>query len=668
MRSSSALLFLCALVVGGAPIARAQSAAENAPPEEGSDVPSAPVEGETTAEAEGPESSAEDEDAAAEASDDEDAAAEASSDDAEEAVEPAPAPPSAELAVPPSAVEAGGMPSPGELSERLSAGMETYDGVDTWTEPVPVFALDGYMRMRGELMDTFWLGRRSLSELDSDVSELEGLGPDPFTRYRPLESDDELSACKSGADCGADTLQNANLRLRVSPILNLTEDVRVRATFDVLDNVVAGQAPQSFYGSGYSSTFSDTLSPTGGAYADTTGNGFLGSSIVARRAWAEVRNRDLGELHFGRMPHHWGLGMRYNAGNGLDHDYSTDFDRVMVVTKLAGLYFTAAYDFLGEGGVAQSLFANTDREVSLDYSRPYYDGSQVDDLDQFTFSVYRRSSDEDAQKALLAGEAVFNAGLHLEWRKQAARYVITTDGEGDLERVAFNRYVPDLWVQLLLPGIRLEAEAAWVLGKMTAVEEGTSTDLSLNQIGLALESEFRFLDERLALYLYGGFASGDEDVEGLSADADFINQLGGEDDNVTTYSFHPSYQVDMILWRNLMRQVSGAYYIKPGISYDFVRTDFGELFGMRMDVIWSRASSFLQTWGNNPNLGVEFNAQLYWRSEDGAEPDDGYHVMVQYGALFPMAGLGYPDDYDSDLDDIDLKVAQQLRAVLGVKF
>ena len=686
MRCSSVLILLCALAVaggtaaqpepGGASSATPEQAATSAPPADAADpAGAAEADPDASVAQDGEVDPAIESDAAEDqtldavppgagpspqfASDEEGTIGSSTAAD-EPVIEMTPAPSPAEAAQT--------VPSPAEMSERLSEGLSSFDGADEWTAPVPVFALDGYMRMRGELMDTFWLGRPTHESAAADANLKSGaLGPDPFSRFQPLErrqsvtcvDEDRLS---SGTGCDVDTLQFANMRLRLSPQLNLTEDVRIHATFDILDNVVAGERPQSFYGTAagkndYSAAFADSVRP---------GGGWLSDSIVARRAWAEVRNRDLGELRFGRMADHWGLGMRYNAGNGLDQDFSSDVDRVMAVTKLAGFYFTAAYDFLAEGGVAQDIFGSF-------ADRPYFDGSQLDDLDQFTFSISRQLSTEEEQELLARGEPVLNGGLRFELRNQDSLYLpsgsaaATAEGDStgaDLQALNLVRYVPDAWVQFKLPGIRLEAEVAWAFGSVSDPDEETR-ERTINQLGIALESEFRFLEDKLALYFNGGFATGDEDVEGLSADADFVAQESG-DDRITTYSFHPSYQVDMILWRNLMRQVSGAYYFKPGVSYDFVRTDFGELFGARLDVIWSRASSFLQSPGNEADLGVELNAQIYWRSEDGAEMDDGYHASLQYGVLFPLAGLGFPEY--AELVQPNLEPAQQLRLVLGVVF
>jgi hypothetical protein len=81
-----------------------------------------------------------------------------------------------------------------------------------------------------------------------------------------------------------------------------------------------------------------------------------------------------------------------------------------------------------------------------------------------------------------------------------------------------------------------------------------------------------------------------------------------------------------------------------------------------VDLVYSRATAPLQTWGNDPNLGVEIDAQVYWRSADGPNFNDGYHAMLQYGVLFPMKGLAYVNQ------SAGLTNAQTLRLVLGVMF
>ena len=56
------------------------------------------------------------------------------------------------------------IPTPGELDDRLERQLPEALARDPWTSPTPVFTLHGYLRLRGELMDTFWLGRVQLGQ------------------------------------------------------------------------------------------------------------------------------------------------------------------------------------------------------------------------------------------------------------------------------------------------------------------------------------------------------------------------------------------------------------------------------------------------------------------------------------------------------------------------
>ncbi len=227
----------------------------------------------------------------------------------------------------------------------------------------------------------------------------------------------------------------------------------------------------------------------------------------------------------------------------------------------------------------------------------------------------------------------------------------------------------DAYGELRWEGLRLGYEASFTWGEINElVTDNVDDKLDILQFGTAFEFEYRLLDEKLGLHFDTGFASGDGSVEGLSSVDNYIDQQGNNN-TVSTFRFHPAYRIDLILWRSIMRQITGAYYFRPGINYDFIRNQFGQLFGARLNVLWSRAAVPEQTWGDDPDLGVEINLSLYWRSEDGPELIDGFHAMVQWGILFPMQGLGYTSEDEPSADDFDdLEIPNALRVVLGIVF
>jgi uncharacterized protein (TIGR04551 family) len=546
------------------------------------------------------------------------------------------------------------VPTPGEAGDRLTRNVpESVKGQEQWTAPQPVVTLHGYYRMRGELQDSFWLGRAALPE------EI----PDPFTAFKPLE---RRSVPEGGCGdestldskrCDISTLQFANMRLRLAPQLNVSDDVRVKMSFDLFDNMVAGTGATSYYGT-YALQRNDEQSSQIFVASDEP----KGQTIAVRQAWAEVRRRGLGELRFGRMPNHWGLGMVNNAGTGVDDDYSSSIDRVMGITKIAGVYVTAAYDFITDGLTKPNVSTGLPTDTS-----------QLDDVDQFTFTLARRLSPEEQDTILESGGTALNGGGYFSYRvqdmygKPAYKDEDGTDVADALYLIGGRTFTFDLWGQLRWRGIRIELEAALITGGMDNIDASAADEnYKILSFGTALETEFRFLSDKLAVHFDSGLATGDGDVDGLSSVDDLFYQNGGH--TVSTFRFNPAYRIDLILWRSIMRQVTGAYYFKPGISYDFIRSSFGQLFGGRLDVIWSRAASKRQTWGNGNDLGLELNASVYWRSEDGPEPIDGFHALVQWGMLFPLQGLGYTKEDEAALTNFDFVYPQNLRLVLGVVF
>src|SRR5689334_18598046 len=179
--------------------------------------------------------------------------------------------------------------------------------------------LNGYLRVRGDLFDNLDLHRAA----------------DPAGYYlfpRPLRDPDHRG-----------TMTSANMRLRLEPTLNVSEQVRVLAQVDVFDNLVLGATPQGIYtgqdGVLYPFESRSQLSPA--------------NSVVAKRAWAEVQT-PVGLLSFGRMPSSWGLGVLSHAGNGINDDLGDTVDRLQFAltplkTAVGPLVLVPMYEIVSTG-------------------------------------------------------------------------------------------------------------------------------------------------------------------------------------------------------------------------------------------------------------------------------------------------------------------------------
>lgn len=593
---------------------------------------------------------------------------------------------------------------------------------DWWAHTRPIIEIHGYFRTRGELFHNFSLRRRS------DPSESLWTPP-ADTRYTSAAGTWGPALCKSSGDanateansgCDNRTQTSANLRFRLNPELHVSDNLRVLSQIDILDNLVLGSTPGGYANTpsatgGYSVVTRSGYNPLG-FFDDTTETPSAGvnstkDSVRVKRAWAEY-STPVGQLRFGRMPDHFGLGMYHNSGDGPDDDYQTTIDRLMFITNIRplDLYVGATWDFPNEGATSESL--------QLPGAQAY-DLAQLDDVDQWSLILVRQKNAQLQKAALTGGSVVVNGGAYINYRTQtlAADRSGSCDANADSAAAAVNcpswsvstgmvrrgawAVTPDLWLQLLYKQFRFEMEAVTVQGKL----ENASTDANdytsapggagwrLNAWGIAAQIQQKLLEDRLDLNFGFGWASGDPDVDKTNRTTSSLGETGDlgltpgmnglqeqrGDHTMSTFRFHPSYNVDLILHRNLLTRVQGTYYFRPGIAYDFMRKPNGQRLGGSFAGIWTRASEYIQAPGHERDLGIELNGSLYFQSKDGVLNDrpgtlGGFFTKLEYGILFPLGGLGYPSEVDRTLkrsirsSATDISNAQILRLYLGVFF
>jgi uncharacterized protein (TIGR04551 family) len=634
---------------------------------------------------------------------------------------PPAAPPPAETRVAPTNATAL-WPQPSEDAAALAAApndakvkqpaIDPSDAVyaaDWWSHARPVVELHGYFRFRAQLMHRFALGRVDpvaealwARPADDQYPLLQGGGPFGPALCTDSEADEGDSddpstasnACKQGTQAGA------NIRFRLAPELHISDNLRVLSQIDLLDNLVLGSTPggnrYSPSAGGYTVSARDGYTPL--AFDDDTqdppasGVNSFSDSIRVKRAWAEYAT-PMGELRFGRMPAHFGLGIFWNAGDGHDDDYQSTVDRLQLITgiKPLDIYFSGAWDFPNEGATSDT--------VALPNPEPY-DLAQLDDVDQYMLSAVRKKSPELERLSLSRGELVLNGGVQLVYRAQrlandrtqsdgtgtcsAGAWALGcrpsgTDGKDTYVRRGAEAWIPDVWLELLYKKFRFAAEAVTIQGSIESIETASNPQFDSDDPGYDIESyavatelEQLLVEDKLKLGFKFGWASGDADVPSLTPGLNGTQrQLG--DRTFETFRFHPSYRVDMILHRNLLTRVQGTYYFRPNVDYDFLRDPNGQRLGGGIAAIWSRASEFMQAPGHARDLGIELNGRLYYQAKDGALNDiagslGGFYTELNYGVLFPMAGLGYTDRVAAAQNPPETRIAQTLRWYLGVMF
>ena len=501
----------------------------------------------------------------------------------------------------------------------------------TWTNPRPVFSLNGYFRVRGEYMNNFSLSRVPLDRLSGD----------PFTRWIAIDNAPAsgLNGVLPQGGCGGEpqspagqdqrcdgsaTTRFANMRLRLQPTLSLSDNVRVHIMLDAFDNLILGSTPEVRSVNQFGQVNGrapgvpvDTLTRT--QAGPETFRNTVGDALIVRRVWGEVTNSTIGQLRFGRMGHQWGLGMLWNAGEGtnilgsaLDSDFQSEVDRIQLIGKFKGIFFGVSWDFANKGYIADPVD---------DIQGIARDASRTDDTRQWSLMVARRLDPLGREKRLARGKWVVNGGAYFIYRTQflststAPLLGTAVDIENSFIRRDAKVYMPDGWFQALWKDLRLEIEFAGIFGEIQNISPGSFPPSSegepykLRQWAFAFEGEYRTLRKRLGIFLKAGAASGDPDVVGLSRYEDLASLPVGKK-TISTFSFHPDYRIDLILWKEILGAIAGAYYLAPAISYDIVRSDFGRVFGARLDFIYSRAMYQQQTYSSEANLGAELDISV----------------------------------------------------------
>lgn len=441
-------------------------------------------------------------------------------------------------------------------------------------------------------------------------------------------------------------LSSSDLRLRAD-ISGVSErgSVAVNVRIDMLDNIRLGSLPQ-------------------GTAIDSTSQLAPEDSIVVRQAYATALT-PLGFVVAGRMGTTWGLGMLANSGDCIDCNTVDVSDRVGFLTSLAGHLWAITYDF-----------SSTGAGISRMYNVPDIDLESTDDAHSITFAVMKMYSDFALSRRRLAGKNSFEYGFYSSTRDQLNDISVSYLSEEALitqtallER-NYQARAFDGWFRFTAPKARIEWEAAYMIASIgnpsllsgVAFEETVTS----NQFGMALETELGDPEGKLRYGLDLGLASGDSapgfgarahflDTPPVAGDLDGPQFSVGKDNTVDNFRFHPDFQIDRILWREIIGTVTDAIYIKPHLEWELAKAGPGIL-KLHQGLVYSMAMEGNSTPSGEQPLGLEWDPSIEYVSTDGMG------FQVDYAILFPLDGL------ENTIEGLNARPAQLIRTHLRYRF
>ena len=271
----------------------------------------------------------------------------------------------------------GSGPGPaGEEKEEAAEAAPENQGQEPALQPLPAwpgqrekalqfFQLNGYMRGRAYLFHQLQprrlpgaAGPRRRSPSPTSSSALPADPPPARRTRRSCAARDNPTARRQH--------HLADMRLRLEPTINVSEQVRVKAQIDIFDNLVARldargllhQRPRA----------PPPRLPLAGLLAARRPARPAASTPSRTRSASSAPGprcaRPFGELRFGRMPSHWGTGMFVNNGDCLDCDFGTNVDRVMFATKLWDHFLAFMWDWVATGPTTQIIDRSRARACS----------------------------------------------------------------------------------------------------------------------------------------------------------------------------------------------------------------------------------------------------------------------------------------------------------------
>ena len=548
-----------------------------------------------------------------------------------------------------------------EVKQELQTAQATaeFSGATAPGPKLQFIELDGYFRLRGDLKDTYDLKRAA----DNATGALEPSGN--ATKGNYVYPGPVLPGNLDGGPNPHSTMTSANMRLRLLPTINVSERVRVRMEADLFDNYVLGSRPLDAYsmsgcGAGATCAF------VGQSSATSSGAVLTDRPVInLKLAWAEVET-PVGLLSFGRMPSAWGLGIVAPAQDGLDDDFGNIADRIQFATMpvgtiLGNLTFIPYLDFFANGPLQGDPRWSKTTLLGTGAGQPFNLESAGDGR-TLGLKVVKLDTADELRRKLGRGETSINYGAFYEYTTlvsvfRGATDAFPLDGQAAVPTVGVDQVVhrgeydhqADLWLRIRSPRFQLEFEGTYLYGHINnptldsnygAADtnrplNGRELPILLRQYGAALRTSYQ-VSNKVNLGLELGLASGDN-APGFGNRPWMANtnqakkpfqavfegtqyNLSTGDHDIRNFRFNPGYRPDLIFWRDIMGQVTDAWYAKPSLRVDVltgIAWDVAAVFSQAINKRSTPGTNAVTGLGGSTLLGVEADTKVTLSTEEG---------------------------------------------------
>ncbi|MBI4042849.1 MAG: hypothetical protein HY391_05165 [Deltaproteobacteria bacterium] len=401
-------------------------------------------------------------------------------------------------------------------------------------------------------------------------------------------------------------------RLRLNPVINITDDLGVYFQTDILTGRYraadsGGAAPHNLNFTGGAYWGSPAVAQGGDAnFAREGQTGARGlfagdfsqfsnerngeENFLVRRVWGEWAT-DYGTLRAGRMPRHFGLGMWWNDGNRVWDYFQDTVDTVNFEASFGNLTFVPFYDIINED----------DRD---DHSRRTTNSG--------VWAIYNWL-DHDLEAGLM--------------------YYFFHKANNNIAAHIFDGYVDKTFPNLFWNGtLRTAVEAVWIFGPQGFAATGPAptplSEVDANKFGLAAEADY---------------ARGKLDVWGRAGYASGQPPHAGDADEDREFVFDRNYNIALIMFEQgvgrlplgfgelnagsneYQNTIHNTVYAALGASYDLWKDLWVSLNG-----VWGYAAERASTDNaQNLNRGFELDGSA------GYQWTKNIATSLDAGILFP---------------------------------